>query len=79
MVALFLFLTLFVLLLLGFPVSFTLAGVSIIFGFFVFGLDLFNLLPLRIYGTMNNVVLLAVPLFVYMGVMLEKSGIAPLN
>lgn len=76
MMALLLFLTLFVLLLLGFPVAFTLAGVSIIFGLFTFGLELFNLLPLRIYGTMNNYVLISVPLFVYMGVMLEKSGIA---
>ncbi len=76
MIALLLFLTLFVLLLLGFPVAFTLAGVSIIFGLFTFGLELFNLLPLRIYGTMNNYVLISVPLFVYMGVMLEKSGIA---
>lgn len=76
MVALLLFLTLFILLLLGFPVAFTLAGVSIVFGLFTFGLDLFNLLPLRIYGTMTNYVLISVPLFVYMGVMLEKSGIA---
>ncbi|MCS7018202.1 MAG: TRAP transporter large permease subunit [Cytophagales bacterium] len=76
MTALLLFLTLFILLLLGFPVAFTLAGVSIIFGLFTFGLELFNLLPLRIYGTMSNYVLISVPLFVYMGVMLEKSGIA---
>lgn len=76
MIALLLFLALFVFLLFGFPVAFTLAGVSIIFGFFTFGLEFFNLLPLRIYGAMNNFVLLAVPLFVYMGVMLEKSGIA---
>jgi tripartite ATP-independent transporter DctM subunit len=76
MVALLLFIALFILLLLGFPVAFTLAGVSIIFGFFTFGLDLFNLLPLRIYGTMTNYVLISVPLFIYMGVMLERSGIA---
>jgi tripartite ATP-independent transporter DctM subunit len=76
MTALLLFAILFILLLLGYPVAFTLAGVSIIFGLFTFGLDLFNLLPLRIYGTMTNYVLIAVPLFVYMGVMLEKSGIA---
>ncbi|MEH0154821.1 TRAP transporter large permease subunit [Limibacter armeniacum] len=76
MIALLLFITLFILLLLGFPVAFTLAGVSLIFGYFVFGTDLFYLLPLRIFGTMSNQILLAVPLFVYMGVMLEKSGIA---
>ncbi|SEA60434.1 TRAP transporter, DctM subunit [Desulfuromusa kysingii] len=71
-----LFATVFSLLLLGFPVAFTLGGVSLIFGYFTFGLGLFQLLPLRIWGTMNNYVLIAVPLFVYMGLMLEKSGLA---
>jgi len=71
-----LFVSLFGLLLLGFPVSFTLGGVSLFFGVITFGLDFFNLLPMRIWGTMTNYVLIAVPLFVYMGVMLEKSGIA---
>src|SRR3990172_4628099 len=70
------FLTLFVLLLCGFPVAFTLGGISIIFGLLTFGLNLFNLLPLRIWGVMTNYVLIAVPLFIYMGVMLERSGIA---
>ena len=71
-----LFLVLFVLLMFGFPVAFTLGGVSIILGYFTFGMDFFNLLPLRIWGVMTNYVLIAVPLFVYMGVMLEKSGLA---
>ncbi|MGB0522794.1 MAG: TRAP transporter large permease [Flammeovirgaceae bacterium] len=76
MLAILLFILLFILLLLGFPVAFTLAGVSIIFAYFITGGQLFGLLPMRIFGTMSNFVLLAVPLFVYMGVMLEKSGIA---
>jgi len=63
-------------LLFGFPVAFTLGGVSLIFGYFTFGLGFFQLLPLRIWGTMSNYVLIAVPLFVYMGLMLEKSGLA---
>ncbi|WP_321368881.1 TRAP transporter large permease subunit [uncultured Desulfuromusa sp.] len=71
-----LFATVFALLLLGFPVAFTLGGVSLIFGYFTFGMSLFQLLPLRIWGTMTNYVLIAVPLFVYMGLMLEKSGLA---
>jgi len=70
------FLTILILLLLGFPVSFTLGGVSVIFGLIIFGPDYFNLLPLRIWGIMSNYVLLAVPLFIFMGVMLERSGIA---
>jgi len=71
-----LFVVLFALLLLGYPVAFTLGGVSILLGIFTFGLDFLNLLPLRVWGIMQNYVLLAVPLFVYMGVMLEKSGLA---
>ncbi len=70
------FFTVLVFLLMGFPVSFTLGGVSLIFGLLTFGLNFFNLLPLRIWGIMNNYVLIAVPLFVFMGVMLEKSGLA---
>ena len=71
-----LFATVFGVLLVGFPVAFTLGGVSLIFGYFTFGLGFFQLLPLRIWGTMTNYVLIAVPLFVYMGLMLEKSGLA---
>ncbi len=70
------FLTVLIFLLFGFPVSFTLGGVSLIFGLLTFGLNFFNLLPLRIWGIMNNYVLIAVPLFIFMGVMLEKSGLA---
>jgi len=71
-----LFATVFALLLLCFPVAFTLGGVSLIFGYFTFGMGFFQLLPLRIWGTMTNYVLIAVPLFVYMGMMFEKSGLA---
>lgn len=71
-----LFGVLFLLLLLGFPVAFTLGGVSFILGYIAFGPEFFKLLPLRIWGVMTNYVLIAVPLFVYMGVMLEKSGLA---
>ncbi len=68
--------SLFVLLLLGYPVAFTLGGVSLFFGLMTFGANFFNFLPLRIWGIMTNLVLIAVPLFVFMGVMLEKSGLA---
>lgn len=71
-----LFLIMFAALMLGYPVAFTLGGVSIIFGLLTFGFNFFNLLPLRIWGIMTNYVLIAVPLFIYMGVMLEKSGLA---
>ncbi len=65
-----------VLLLLGYPVAFTLGAVALLFGGVLLGLDFFALLPLRIWGIMTNFTLLAVPLFVFMGVILEKSGLA---
>ncbi len=70
------FLCVLIFLLFGFPVSFTLGGLSVIFGVFVFGFHFFDLLPLRVWGIMDNYVLIAVPLFIFMGVMLEKSGLA---
>ncbi|OGU34213.1 MAG: C4-dicarboxylate ABC transporter [Ignavibacteria bacterium GWB2_35_6b] len=70
------FITILFLLMSGFPVAFTLGGASLIFGLFTFGLEFFNLLPLRIWGVMNNYILIAVPLFIFMGVMFEKSGLA---
>lgn len=68
-------------LLLGFPVAFTLAGVSLCFAFVGAAFDLVSLkflgaIPSRIVGVMTNEVLVAVPLFVFMGVMLERSRIA---
>ncbi len=74
--AMVLFVVLLVCLLVGFPVAFTLGGVSLIFGFLDSGALIFKLLPSRIWGVMNGTVLIAVPLFIYMGVMLERSGIA---
>ena len=65
----------------GFPVAFTLSGVALFFGIFGSFFDLFDMafiqaLPNRIYGIMTNDLLIAVPLFVFMGVMLERSKIA---
>ena len=70
------FLALTILLMAGFPVTFTLLGTALVFGVIGFGFSFFNLLPLRIWGVMTNVTLIAVPLFVFMGVMLERSGLA---
>lgn len=82
-IALLLFVLIFILVLKGYPVAFTLGGVSTLFGiaiYFIapeyFNIVDFNLLPSRIMGTMNNYVLIAVPLFIFMGIMLEKSGLA---
>ncbi len=70
------FIVAFLLILIGYPVAFTLGGIAIIVGVWMFDIDFFYLLSLRIFGTMQNFVLLGVPLFVFMGMMLEKSGIA---
>jgi tripartite ATP-independent transporter DctM subunit len=66
----------FVLLMAGIPVGLTLATTGFVFGYLGFGMLLFNLLPHRIFGVVTNYTLLAIPLFVFMGVMLEKSRLA---
>ncbi len=81
-ISLFLFLALAISLFCGFPVAFVLGGIGIIFGGIgiligVFEpIQFFNLLP-RIWGTAaSNPILVAVPMFIFMGTMLEKSGVA---
>lgn len=68
--------TLFTLILVGVPVAFAIAAAGLGFGLIGMGFDLFNLLPARIFGVLTNYTLLAIPLFVFMGVMLEKSRLA---
>ncbi|WP_372862820.1 TRAP transporter large permease subunit [Spongiibacter sp.] len=68
-------------LMLGYPVAFSLAGVAMIFAGLGISLGHFDpsflsALPNRLFGTINNITLLAVPLFVLMGVLLEKSQLA---
>ncbi|HIQ51432.1 MAG TPA: TRAP transporter large permease subunit, partial [Nautiliaceae bacterium] len=73
-----LFILAFILLMLGIPVAFAF-GASAIFAALLdpeLGLDVFGLLPYRIYGIMQNFTLMAVPLFIFMGFILEKSKIA---
>ncbi len=70
-----------VLLMLGYPVALTLAGTALIFAFTgdlmgLFDVSFLEALPNRLYGVMTNETLLAVPLFVFMGVMLERARIA---
>lgn len=70
-----------VLLSIGYPVAFSLGGVAILFGGLGIGLGVFDpifltAMPQRIFGIMNNFTLLAIPYFIFMGSMLEKSGIA---
>lgn len=79
--AIWLFVCVFILLLSGYPVAFTLAGTALLFAGVGTYLEVFDsafleALPNRLFGIMMNQVLLAVPLFVFMGVMLERSKIA---
>ena len=75
-IALILFIIVIILILFGYPVAITLGGISVLAGLIFFDIDFFYLVSLRIFGIMNNFVLLAVPLFIFMGLTLEKSGIA---
>jgi len=75
------FLVICVILMFGYPVAFTLAGTALAFAGFgvvggVFDPALLHTMPSRLYGTMTNYTLIAVPLFILMGVMLEKSRLA---
>ena len=81
--AIVLFLFIFILILKGYPVALTLGGISILFAFCIsvfapeyFSMSIFNILPLRIMGVINNYILMAIPLFIFMGIMLEKSRLA---
>ncbi len=72
------FVTALILLLIGFPVAFAFGSAAIFTAYFApdVGIEVFNLLPSRIYGIMQNFNLIAVPLFIFMGLILEKSKIA---
>ncbi len=67
---------LFFLLFLGFPVAIALAASGFLFTYLAGEFALFNLLPIRIFGVVDNQTLMAIPLFVFMGVMLERSRLA---
>src|SRR5690606_9198712 len=75
------FLSMIVVLLLGYPVAFALAFVGFLFGFIgielgLLPLNLFGAIPDRIFGQMSNETLLAIPFFTFMGLILERSGMA---
>jgi tripartite ATP-independent transporter DctM subunit len=66
----------FIMLMIGIPVAVSIATVGFVFGYLGFGDLLFNLLPARLYGIVSGYQWMAIPLFVFMGVMLEKSRLA---
>ncbi|CAC9643316.1 TRAP dicarboxylate transporter, DctM subunit, unknown substrate 6 [uncultured Gammaproteobacteria bacterium] len=76
MIGLIMFAVTLILLMVGFPVAFTFAGVAVIFGVLTQGVDLFGFMPYRIMSVMQNTILMAVPLFIFMGVVLQRTKLA---
>jgi tripartite ATP-independent transporter DctM subunit len=76
MIGIIMFFAALLLLMLGFPVAFTFAGVAMIFGVLSEGFELFAFMPYRIQSIMQNTILMAIPLFVFMGVVLQKTKLA---
>ncbi len=76
MIGLLMFLTALLLLLVGFPVAFTFGGVAVFFGLAAEGSSIFAMMPHRIWSVMNNTILMAIPLFIFMGIVLQKSKLA---
>ena len=60
----------------GFPVPFVMLGASFLAGFLGVGTGFFSMMVLRVFETMHNYILVAIVLFVFMGIMLERSGAA---
>jgi tripartite ATP-independent transporter DctM subunit len=92
MIGIVMFFTALLMLLVGFPVAFTFGGVALIFGIyaegfaegmeegfvehFMMGIQLFDMMPYRIYSIMENTILMAIPLFIFMGIVLQKTKLA---
>lgn len=76
MIGIIMFFVALAMLMLGFPVAFTFGGVALIFGVFAQGFDMFAFMPFRIQSYMQNTTMMAVPLFVFMGIVLQKTQLA---
>ncbi len=76
MIGIIMFIVALLMLLFGFPVAFTFGGVALIFGVLAEGPDMFAFMPFRIQSIMENVTMMAVPLFVFMGIILQKTRLA---
>jgi tripartite ATP-independent transporter DctM subunit len=76
MIGVIMFFVALLLLLLGFPVAYTFGGVALLFGVFAQGPDIFAFMPFRIQSIMENTTLMAVPLFVFMGIVLQRTQLA---
>lgn len=76
MIGIIIFIAALILLFFGYYVAYTFAGVSLIVGYFFLGQDLFAFMPYRIMSIMENTVMMAIPMFIFMGIILQRSGLA---
>ncbi|WP_432698579.1 TRAP transporter large permease [Marinobacterium sp. YM272] len=76
MIGIIMFFAALLMLLVGFPVAYTFGGVALIFGVFAEGPDMFAFMPFRIQSIMENTTLMAVPLFIFMGIVLQRTRLA---
>ena len=76
MIGIVMFFVALLMLIFGFPVAFTFGGVALIFGVFAEGPDIFAFMPFRVQSIMENVTLMAVPLFIFMGIVLQRTKLA---
>ena len=76
MIGIIMFFVALLMLLIGFPVAFIFGGIALYFGVFAEGAELFAFMPHRIQNIMQNTVLMAVPLFIFMGIVLQKTKLA---
>ncbi|MEJ2417409.1 MAG: TRAP transporter large permease subunit [Exilibacterium sp.] len=76
MIGIILFILALLLLFAGYPIAFTFAGVSLIVSAATLGTDLFDFMPFRIMSIMENTIMMAIPMFVFMGIVMQKTGLA---
>ena len=76
MIGIVMFFAALIMLLVGFPVAFTFGGVALLFGVYAQGPDIFAFMPFRIFSIMENTVLMAIPLFIFMGIILQRTQLA---
>jgi tripartite ATP-independent transporter DctM subunit len=76
MIGIVMFVVALIMLMFGFPVAFTFGGVALVFGVIAEGPDIFAFMPFRIQSVMENVTMMAVPLFVFMGIVLQRTRLA---
>ena len=76
MIGIYLFVFALIALFIGYPVALTFAGLSLLVGFWIEGVGLFEFMPYRLYSIMGNTILMAIPMFIFMGIVLQKSGLA---